>query len=268
MAELCFNTFNRSAYFGVEPDLAEQVKAAGAAGFPWFGPDIFSLDVWIGAGRGVDELAAMLRDHGMACWEIAALNIEERTTTLTNARHLADLARVLEPRWILTNVGAPIDAALLATFDEVCDVLADAGTKPAIEYLPFTPAFDIATAQQLVDHVGRDRARILFDTWHHFRGPDTYDELEAAPLDLVAYIQFDDALPMVGDDLVEETIHRRVFPGEGEFDLDGYCARMRAKGFDGVVSVEILSAEWRDRDVHEFARRAFDASLRYWPAHS
>ncbi len=26
---------------------------------------------------------------------------------------------------------------------------------------------------------------------------------------------------------------------EGEFDLEGYCARMRAKGFDGVVSVEI-----------------------------
>ncbi len=46
-----------------------------------------------------------------------------------------------------------------------------------------------------------------------------------------------------------ETIGRRAFPGEGEFDLDGYCTRMRAKGFDGVVSVEILNDEWRQGDI-------------------
>ena len=56
----------------------------------------------------------------------------------------------------------------------------------------------------------------------------------------------------------------RTFPGEGTFDLDKFCATMRAKGFDGAVSVEILDAEWRARDPFEFARRAYTTSARYW----
>jgi sugar phosphate isomerase/epimerase len=149
----------------------------------------------------------------------------------------------------------------------VCDVLATVGARPAIEYLPFTPANSIATTKVLIDHVGVERAKILFDTWHHFRGPDTYADLEEAAVDLVAYVQFDDARPMIGDDLVSETIYRRTFPGEGEFDLDGYCDRIKAKGWDGVVSVEILDQEWRDGSagsLHEFAQRTYESSARYW----
>jgi sugar phosphate isomerase/epimerase len=264
MAQLCFNTFNNSAWFGIDANLPGQIDAAAQAGFTLFGPDSFSLEQWVANGHRVQELADQLHERGMRCYEIAALNIGERTQTLAEARAIAAHAAILHPDWILTNVGAPIDASLCAVFDEVCDVLAVEGCRPAIEYLPFTPACSIGTSQLLVDHVGRDRAKILFDTWHHFRGPDTYDELEAAPIDLVAYVQFDDARPVISSDLVDETINRRTFPGEGEFDLDGYVRRMRQKGFDGVVSVEVLDPQWRGGDLREFARRAYASSARYW----
>jgi sugar phosphate isomerase/epimerase len=268
MARLCFNTFNRSAYFGVDPDLPGQIEAAHAAGFRLFGPDTFSLDAWTAEGRDVGELAAMLDELGMQCWELAALDLSTRDATLAVTRRIADHAALLRPQWILTNVGAPIDDELCDTFSMVCDMLAAVGARPAIEYLPFTPANSIATARTLINHVGTDRARILFDTWHHFRGPDDDADLEAASADLIAYIQFDDARPMISDDLVDETIHRRTFPGEGEFDLQGYSDRIRAKGWDGVVSVEILDATWRDGSagsLHDFARRAYESSSRFWP---
>ena len=265
MAELCFNTFNRSAWFGVDPDLPAQIAAAAAAGFRLFGPDVFSLDGWVGSGRSVGELGHVLEDHGMECWEIAALDLGGEEETLAAARHLSELASVLGPPWILTNVGAPIDAALCQRFSRVCDILGEAGARPAVEYLPFTPANSIATARVLIDHVGTDRAGILFDSWHHFRGPDTDADLEVVPLELVAYVQFDDALPLVSTDLMAETVNRRTFPGEGEFDLEHYCAIMRGKGFDGVVSVEILNDGWRRGDLAEYARRAFTSSARYWP---
>ena len=267
MAQLCFNTFNRSAYFGVDPDLPAQIDAAGAAGYRLFGPDTFSLDAWVSSGRPVSELARMLDARGMQCWEMAALNIGARDETLAATHHVAELAAVLRPRWILTNVAAPVDLELCDTFAMVCDLLAAVGAQPAIEYLPFTPAYSLATTKVLIDHVGVERAKILFDTWHHFRGPDTYAELEAASVELIAYIQFDDARPMIGDDLVSETIHRRTFPGEGEFDLAGYCDRIKAKGWDGVVSVEILDQSWRDGSagsLYEFARRTYESSARYW----
>jgi sugar phosphate isomerase/epimerase len=265
MAELCFNTFNRSAYHGVDADLPGQIEAAAAAGFPWFGPDVFSLDAWVASGHRLDELVTHLDDNGIRCWEIAALDVGDRDRTLADARHLAELASVLHPEWILTNIGAPIDERLHDTFAAVCHALAEGGTRPAIEYLPFTPADRISAARALVDGVGTDRAGILLDSWHHFRGPDTWADLEALPPEYVAYLQFDDALPMESDDLVAETLTRRVFPGDGEFDLTGWCDRIRAKGFDGVVSVEILSADWRERDVREFAEQAFVSTSRFWP---
>jgi sugar phosphate isomerase/epimerase len=213
----------------------------------------------------VRELASMLADHDMGCFEIAAMHIGEPGEARAAAREVAAWAAVLKPKWVLSNIGAPIDATMCDTFDDVCTILADSGCRPAIEYLPFTPANSIATSQVLVDHVGRDRAGILFDTWHHFRGPDTWADLEAAPLDLVAYVQFDDAYPMTSEDLPAETVSCRAFPGEGEFDLDRYCSTMRTKGFVGVVSVEILNDGWRaNPDLEAFARRAFDTTARYW----
>ena len=158
MAQLCFNTFNRSAYFGVDPDLPAQIDAAGAAGFRLFGPDTFSLDAWVDGGHDLHEIARLLDARDMRCWEIAALNLTEREETLAAAQHVAEMAAVLRPQWILTNVGAPIDRELCDTFAMVCDVLATVGARPAIEYLPFTPANSLATTKVLIDHVGTDRA--------------------------------------------------------------------------------------------------------------
>jgi len=263
--EPCFNTFNRSAFLGVEPDLPGQIRAAAKAGYKLFGPDVFSLDRYAQEGGRIEDLASMITDSGMQCYEIAALNVGAAEHTLPAARHMAELAGVLEPTWILSNVGAPVDEVLGRTFAQVCDILAAEGCRPAVEYLPFTPGYNIATAAQLVDYVGRDRAKILFDTWHHFRGPDGWAELEEAPADLVAYVQFDDALPAIGDDAVDETLNRRTFPGHGEFDLARYCAIMRAKGFDGVVSVEVLSSEWRaNPDLDAFAKLTYETTMKAW----
>ena len=267
VSELCFNTFNRSSYLIDEPDLAGQLAAAAAAGFTWFGPDTFSISSWEGEGRSLPDLRDLIASHGLATWEIAALHLGARDETLAQAEVIARQAAVLKPQWILTNVGAPVDDTLNELFDEVCTLLAahGGGARPAVEYLPFTPADSIGATLPLIAHVGTDRARILYDVWHHFRGPDTFAELDAAPADTVAYVQFSDALPMTGTDLVHETLERRTFPGEGEFDLAEYCATFRRKGFDGVVSVEILSAEWRHGDQAEFARRAYTSTRRFWP---
>jgi sugar phosphate isomerase/epimerase len=265
MVALCFNTFNRSPFLGVEPDLPGQIVAAAEAGFTLFGPDVFALDAWVAAGNRLDDLERMLADHGMACWEIAGIIIGDREPTLAAAEHIAELAAVLHPQWVLTNVMEGDPRTMGQTFDDACWALERGGCRPAVEYLPFTPLDSIAAARQLVGTVGTDRAKVLFDTWHHFRGPDTWEDLEAAPAELVAYVQFDDALPMESGDLLDETLMRRTFPGLGEFDLARYCSVMRAKGFDGVVSVEILNREWRESDdLRAFAKQAHDTTARLW----
>ena len=275
MATLCFNAVNRSAWFGVDPDLPAQIDGAAAAGFTLFGPDVFSL-----AGPpealGPDDLgplddsasavAAQLGAHGMRCYEIAALMVgDDEDDALRQAAVIARLAAVLQPDWVLTNVVTPVDDALVATLARCADVIGEAGAGLAVEYLPWTPVAGARAALDVASRVGFDRVKVLLDVWHHFRGPDGWVDLDAVPLEAVAYLQFSDALAMTSDDLVAETLARRVFPGEGEFDLDGWCAHVRAKGFDGVVSVEVLNDDLRrDLDPAEFAKRAFVATSRYW----
>lgn len=263
MTQLCFNAFNRSAWFEVDPLIPEQIRAAGAAGFPLFGPDAFSIAAHVEQGGSVAQLADVLEESGVRCYEIAALMVGTEDAE-AQAEQIAGYASVLQPEWVLTNVMAPVDDTVRDEFARCAAILAPTGARLAVEYLPWTPVPSVTSAYDLVSSVPDAHAAVLPDVWHHFRGPDTWAELDALPLDAIAYVQFSDALPMTSDDIVDETVSRRVFPGDGEFDLEAYCAHLRAKGFDGVVSIEVLSAAMRDMDPAEFTRRAFTAAQHYW----
>ena len=53
----------------------------------------------------------------------------------------------------------------------------------------------------------------------------------------------------------------REMPGDGVGDgLLELCGVVFGAGFDGVVSVEMLSAPWRERPVDEFIRTTFDTT--------
>jgi 4-hydroxyphenylpyruvate dioxygenase len=85
------------------------------------------------------------------------------------------------------------------------------------------------------------------------------------PADAIAYVQFDDALPVVGD-LTDEVMERRVWPGSGEFPLADFAGAIRATGYAGPVSIEVLNAAWRAEglDVVEFAREARRTNAPFW----
>jgi sugar phosphate isomerase/epimerase len=265
VATLCFNAFNRSAWFGVDPALPAQIEGAARAGFTLFGPDVFSLGVHAERGGSTEEIAARLEARGMRCFEIAALMVGAETAdAVAQAETIAAYAAVLRPEWVLTNVVSEPDDDVVRAIARCADIIGDAGAGLAIEYLPWTPVPGTRAALDVAARAGSDRVGVLLDVWHHFRGPDTWADLEAVPLEAIAYVQFSDALPVESDDVLAETLARRVFPGDGEFDLEGWCERVRAKGFDGVVSVEVLNEALRDLDPAEFARRAYVSASRYW----
>jgi sugar phosphate isomerase/epimerase len=123
----------------------------------------------------------------------------------------------------------------------------------------------IASARSLCDAVGAGRARVLVDCWHVFRGPDSLDDVAACPVDAIAYVQFDDAAPMVGT-LDDEIRTGRTWPGTGEFDLPGFVDAVRHTGYDGMVSCELLNPSWHDAGMSpaEFARRVRATCRPYW----
>jgi sugar phosphate isomerase/epimerase len=111
---------------------------------------------------------------------------------------------------------------------------------------------------------GPDRAGLLVDTWHFFSGDSTWEDLAEAPLEMIAHVQFDDALPRLSEDQMDETMNRRAMPGHGTFDLERFATTLLARGWSGLVSVEVLSRELARLPVAEFARLAYASSARYW----
>jgi len=105
---------------------------------------------------------------------------------------------------------------------------------------------------------------LLIDTWHFSFGASTWAELEAVPVEKIAYIQFSDASELTSDDLFAETINRRAIPGAGTFDLDRFATTLLANGFDGYVSLEFLNSDILTAQVLEELRRAQRAMAGYW----
>lgn len=269
MAELCFNCMNRSAYImgDEDPDLPGQIDAAGRAGFRLIGPDSFSISRWCEGGGTVEQLADRIAAAGMRTFELPALIVGEDTAqTRAQTDEIAAIARVLRPAFVQLNVESKVDDGVLDELRRVGDVFGQLDIGLAVEYLPWLPEVrNLQSTRELMQRAGIDGAGIIVDTWHFFFSDDTWDDLSALPLDEIAYVQFDDHPALESDDLVAETLGRRAMPGEGRFELERFCELLRDKGFDGVVSCEILSDETRRMDLGEFARRVYMSSRRFWP---
>jgi sugar phosphate isomerase/epimerase len=134
----------------------------------------------------------------------------------------------------------------------------------AVEFLAYGPVSSISEGLEVVEAAGAHRAAVLIDSWHFFFGGSTWDELQRIPLERIAYVHFDDAVPPLSDDLLGETGHRRAVPGEGIIELDRFASTLLQRGWQGLVSAEVLSRELRTSSVPEIARRVYEATSRYW----
>ena len=263
--QLCLNLFQYSPYAGTAPvpPLDDQLAASAAAGFGLVGLDMYSLDA-LSVASGA--LSRALDHHGLRCFEMLGLSVDDDDrTSLAMARAVARWVGESGAEWVLTVVAAPVDAALVDRFGRCADLVVAEGGRLALEFLPFLPVSTLADARSLCDAVGADRARVLIDSWHVFRGTDTLAGVTATPADAIGYVQFDDALPVAGE-LPDEVMTRRIWPGLGEFDLTGFADAIKATGYRGPVSVELLNESWRRDGLRpsEFARRAMQTSRSYW----
>ena len=93
----------------------------------------------------------------------------------------------------------------------------------------------------------------MIDSWHFRFSDNTWDDLAAVPLDDIAYLQFTDALE---PDLVSALIREKPAPSRSCLakafsSWHRFAATLLERGYDGIVSVEVLSA----RSCHGDAAR-------------
>ncbi|MFI6984800.1 sugar phosphate isomerase/epimerase family protein [Embleya sp. NPDC050154] len=266
MSTLCLNTFAFSPFAGAReaPPLPELSAAVRDAGFTAIGLDVFSV---LGYGRPLAELAAEVAAAGLRCPEMLGFVVDaDEAAALEGARQVAEACAAFGADFALGMVMLPPDARCADLFARCAEIIAQAGARAAVEFLPFTPIATIADARTLVAHAGTANSGVLVDAWHFFQGPDTWTTLAELPVAEIAYVQIDDhpELLPAGADLYTECMSRRVLPGDGVFELGAFRDALAAKGYDGPVSVEVINPELAALGAVEYARAAWAAVERTW----
>jgi sugar phosphate isomerase/epimerase len=265
MTDLAFATLNHSPLVELHTDLLTQIAAAADAGYPMLSPDMFSVRAHLADGGSLAQLGDALADRQLGCLDLAGLTIgADEARTKREADELLEVARALGATWMQVRVVDTVDDGIRSLFAWSADQFGASGVGLAVEFSPLTKVKTIADARELIaDARGDARTGVIVDTWHFFRGEDRWADLEAFPLDELAFVQFSDGLP-AGKDPGHDTLHRRALPGDGEFDLERFSACLRAKGFHGPISIEVLSQDLRALSVEVFARRTMETSLPCW----
>ena len=235
------------------------ISSAGAAGFTAVGIDASRVDV----GAAEAYTAA-----GLRCHEVLALVVsDDAAGTLAMTEQLTGAAETMGAAWVLTVFTTALTAAAERTIERCAGILADAGVGMAVEFSPLGTVPTIRDGMEVVRRARRGGGHVglLIDTWHFCFGDSTWEDLAAVPLEDIAYVQFDDALaPESQERLIRETLHRRALPGAGILELDRFATTLLDRGWDGIVSVEVLSAELRTLPVDQVVRRLFDTTAPYW----
>jgi 2-keto-myo-inositol isomerase len=94
------------------------------------------------------------------------------------------------------------------------------------------------TAVALVAACGEPNVGVNLDLFHYYTGPSKFDDLALLTTDNLAFVQVCD-LAGVPRELAGDA--DRILPGEGDFRLEPIMARLRALGYDGYVSLEMLN---------------------------
>ena len=265
--QLASHTIQFSPLLGGNTGLDEVLGATALAGFDAVGIDIGIIDAYLLSGGTVAGVAAALSSHGLSCTDVVFLPVgADDAVTVALTRRVGALAAA---------VGAPLCVVgIVASLrrDELDDrvarcatMLTEQGVRMAVEFTPYGELTSPAGARRVCDAVGWDRAGLLLDSLHTFRGGTALADVAALAADEIALVQFSDAAGPPPDDLAAESRHRRLLPGEGDLPLREFVGAIRETGFDGTVAAEVLSDDVRRSDAVGFSKALRAALDDHWP---
>ena len=252
--------------------LIDRISAAAEAGYTGFGLLLEDLQVAEKAD-GWSQVRDHLRAVGIEHVEIEMLNDwfragPARRKSDEDRVYLLRAARFFRPRHV--KVGGsidrePLDVAIVGdALASVCDDFAEAGCAVAFEIMPHGNVNTIEKGVAVIDRANRPNAGLMLDLWHMTRSPSSIDEIAALPGRYVVGAELDDGpADPVSNDLLYETLHDRNLTGEGEMDVKGFIAAVRATGFSGPWGVEIISDEHRARSLKDQAGESYRTARRF-----
>jgi sugar phosphate isomerase/epimerase len=247
-------------------EFKDRVEAAAGAGFKGIGIWCADLEATL-ARRPLAEMKAILDDNGMKSLELEFLTDwfvdgVKRVESDRRRKLLFEASAALGAKHI--KVGdfdkspCPMPR-LVESFASLCAEARLFGATIGFEFMPSSVIGDLKDALALAEGAGAENGGIVLDLAHVATQGVTPEELARIPLKYLVNVELNDGI-LPGSPRSDLPGARR-FCGEGEFDIRGFIARMKALGYKGPWAVEVFAEELSALPLEELSRRAFDTTI-------
>ena len=263
---------------GFDRPLGERVTAATAAGYGAVSTSPREADALRGEGVSLADAAARARDQGVPIVVLDAVFSWLRPAepwpvlagvndiTVDESLRIAEAMRIGSINAIALRGSGRSDEAIAEQFAEFCDRAAEAGCRVHLEFAPHSGIPDVGRAWDIVRLADRPNGGLLFDSWHFFRGDADLEALAAVPGERIFAVQLSDGTAEPVGHWYEETMHHRLLPGDGAFDLVAAVRVLAGTGALTLIGPEVISDELHARSADESAALAAERLEALWAA--
>ena len=124
---------------------------------------------------------------------------------------------------------------------EAAGLAAEHGIRLALEFQANASfANNLQTAAALVAEVASAHLGICFDAFHYYTGSSKLEDLAYLTADNLFHVQLCDLAGLPRELAADAD---RILPGDGDFQLDAILDVLRAIGYQGCVSLELMNPQ-------------------------
>jgi len=252
-------------------EFQERAEIAAQVGFTGLGlvhEELLSLKQRL----GYPKVRAIMESTGVKNLEVEILSDwfadgERRRASDAMRLDLLEAADALGARHIKVSgdmSGTDWPTQVLAdSFGELCRDAAKVGALVGIELMPWSNFATITRTMEVVDAAKERNGGLLIDIWHLARGNIDFGEIGRLPKEAIISIEIDDAPEKPAENLWEDTLHNRLPPGKGSFDLVRFLGEVEKTGYDGPIGVEIISTTHRKLALRDAAETTYNAAAKF-----
>jgi sugar phosphate isomerase/epimerase len=140
---------------------------------------------------------------------------------------------------------------------EAAELAASHGVKVAVEFVAWSHFLaGMPTTMGLIRSVEASNVGVMFDSFHFHKGHSKFSDLKGLGPGDIAFVHINDAPDMPREVVTDQD---RVIPGQGALPLERILAAVRATGYDGPVSAELLNPQLWEMEAETLARQVYQA---------